>query len=238
MQNLWNSLKDNLFCVLICLLISALVFGLALLCEKLSPAEEKSSASPLRRITVTALSSALAAVLMLLDFPLFFAPSFYKLDFSELPILICGFALGPVAGVTAEFIKVLLKVMIKGTATAFVGEFSNFVLGCSFILPAAALYRRHKTKKRAALGLTLGTLVMTVFGSFFNAYYLIPQYSRLFGLSVEALVSAGTAINPYINSVSTLVLLAVVPFNLLKGLLVSLLTMLLYKYIKKILIGS
>ena len=90
-----------------------------------------------RAITFIAMFSAIAAVLHIVDIPLFFAPSFYKLDFSELPVLICAFSLGPVAGVVCEFLKVLIHLLLKGTSTAFVGDLANFLVGCSFVLPAA-----------------------------------------------------------------------------------------------------
>ena len=234
---LWSDFKANLGFIGIALAISVGLVLLAWLAEKLSKKPEGTEPPKLRRLTVTALCAALAAVLMLFDIPLYFAPSFYKMDFSELPVLFCGFALGPVAGIVCEFLKVLLKTLIKGTSTAFVGEFSNFVLGCAMILPAAVLYRFRKTRTRALWGMILGTVTMTVFGSLFNAFYLIPQYARLFGMSVETIVSLGTKVNPFITDVRTLVLFAVVPFNLIKGLLVSAITFFIYKFVKKILIG-
>lgn len=237
MSEYWQSLKSSLVFVLICLGIAVALVLIARLLERLSPKEERTSISTTRYITVVALSAALASVLMLLDIPLFFAPSFYKLDLSELPALIAGFALGPTAGVLTEFLKVLLKLLFKPTSTAFVGEFSNFVLGTSMILPAAAIYRFKKTKTRAIIGLVVGTLVMTVFGSLLNAFYLIPQYARLFGISVDAIVAMGAKVNPKIDSLGKLVMFAVVPFNLLKGLLVSAIVFFLYKYIKPLLVG-
>lgn len=238
LTSLWENAKENLLFLAVCLGIVLALLAIAIAAEKIAPKpEQPTPASSLRKITVTALCAALGAVLMLFDIPLFFAPSFYKLDFSELPVLICGFSLGPVAGVVCEFLKVLLKLLLKGTTTAFVGDFSNFFIGCSFVLPATILYSYKKTKKRALIGLLAGSLIMTIFGSLFNAFYLIPQYARLFGLSLDTIVAAGTAVNPYINSVTTLVLFAVVPFNLLKCAIVSALTMFLYKFLKKILLG-
>ena len=237
LSSLWEKAKENLLFLLVCLGIAALLFAIAAIAEKTAPKTEEAGRSSVRRITVTALCAALGAVLMLFDIPLFFAPSFYKLDFSEVPVLICGFALGPVAGVVCEFLKVLLKLLIKGTTTAFVGDFSSFVIGCALVLPATVLYRYKKTKKRALIGLITGSLVMTVFGSLFNTFYLIPQYARLFHMPLDTIVAAGTAVNPYINSVTTLVLFAVVPFNLVKSVIVSALTMFLYKFLKNILLG-
>ena len=138
-------------------------------------------------------------------------------------------------GVVTEFLKVVLKLLLKGTSTAFVGDFANFVVGCAFVLPASIIYHRRKTRKTAIVGMIVGTLCMTVFGSAFNAYYLIPKFSQLFGLPLEAIVGMGTAVNSAINSVGTLVMYAVVPFNILKGIVDSVLTYLLYKRIEPVL---
>ena len=160
---------------------------------------------------------------------------FKLLDFSEIPVMICAFAMGPTAGVAAELCKNLLKLVLKGTSTAFVGDFANFVVGCSLVLPASILYYIKKSKKMAMAGLALGTLVMTVFGSAFNAFYLLPKFSELYGMPMEAIIGMGSAINPSIDSVWTLVFFAVVPFNILKGVIVSIVTILLYKHISPIL---
>ena len=178
---------------------------------------------------------AIAAMLMFLEFPLFFAPFFYEIDFSEIPVLICTFYLGPGAGVICEFVKIVLKLLIKGTSTAFVGDFANFVVACSLVLPASIIYHCKKSKKSAIIGMAVGTLTMTVFGSLFNAVYLLPKFARLYGMPLEAIIAIGTEINPNIISVSTLVLFAVVPFNLLKGIVVSFITLLLYKRVERLL---
>ena len=155
---------ENFKFILVCLAIFAGLFLLALWFEKLLVKERK-KLSDTHYITYTALLSAMAGVLMLLEIPLFFAPSFYKLDLSELPVLICTFYLGPVAGVVSELLKVIIKLILKGTSTAFVGDFANFAVGCSFVLPASILYHSRPSRRRAIMGLALGTLVMTVFGS-------------------------------------------------------------------------
>ncbi len=188
-----------------------------------------------RKIALIGVFSAIAAVLHMLDFPIPFAPSFYKMDFSEIPALIGAFAFGPVAAVMIEFCKIVLKLLFKGTSTAFVGDLANFIIGCSFLLPASILYFFRKTKKNAIIGCVAGTLVMTVFGSAFNAIYLIPKFAQLYGLPLESIIEMGHAINPAINSVSTLALFAVVPMNLLKGTAVSVVTVLVYKKLSPIL---
>ena len=187
-----------------------------------------------RKIAVIGMVSAIAAVLMVLEFPLPFAPSFYGMDFSELPALIGTFAFGPVAGVLIEFCKIVLKILFKPTSTAFVGELANFAVGCSFLLPASCVYLFHKTKKSALIGSIAGTLCMTVFGTAFNAVYLLPKFAQLFGMPLDAIIGMGTAVNPAIDSITTLVIFAVAPLNLLKGGLVSVITMLIYKKISPI----
>lgn len=211
-----------------------LIFLLAAHCEKRLCRDRKKFSST-HYISYTAIFACMSGVLMLLELPLFFAPVFYKLDLSEMPVLICTFYLGPVAGASAELLKVLIKLLLKGTSTAFVGEFANFIVGCSFVLPASLIYHAKPGKKTALLGMGIGTLILTVFGSAFNAFYLIPKFAALYGMPLDAIIAMGTGVNKSITSLSTLVLFAVVPFNLLKGIVVSLLTFLLYKRISPVL---
>lgn len=232
MKALFAELRENLSFVLICLVIFAALVLLARLCERLRGKNHR--LRPARRVSFVAVFSAVAAVLMLLDIPLFFAPSFYKIDLSEIPVLICAFYLGPVSGVVCELVKVVLKLLLKGTSTAFVGDFANFAVGCAFVLPAAAFYRWHKTRAGAAAALALGAAVMTVFGSLFNAWFLIPKFAQLYGMPLEAIISLGTKVNAAITDVWTLVLFAVVPLNLLKGAVVSVLTFFLYKRVERL----
>ena len=225
---------ENLGFVLACAATVAALFLAAALFEKYVVKDRKAFSST-HYLTYTAIFASLAGVLMFLEIPLFFAPSFYKIDLSEIPILICTFYLGPVAGVAAELVKIMVKLLLKGTSTAFVGDFANFVVGCSFVLPASIIYHARPGKRSALVGMVAGTLVMTVFGSAFNAIYLLPKFAALYGMPMEAIIGMGTKINPRITSVGTLVLFAVVPFNLLKGVIDSALTFLLYKRISPIL---
>lgn len=197
------------------------------------------SSNRIRTIVCVGMLAAISTVLMLFEFPLpFIAPSFYELDFSEVPILIGAFALGPVAGVLTELVKILLNLVINGTDTAFVGEFANFVMGCAFLLPAALIYKKKKSRRSALIGLIIGVIAMTVAGVFLNALVLLPAYSAAFGMPMQVFIDMGTAINPSINGVWSFVTLAVAPFNLIKGFLVFLITMLLYKHISPILKGT
>ena len=191
---------------------------------------ENQKQKTLRYLAKIGILSAMAFVLMLFEFPLvFLAPSFYELNFSDVVALIGSFALGPVAGVLIEFVKIVLNLIVTGTDTAFVGEFSNFVMGCAFVLPASLLYRYRKTLKMAVLGMLLGTLVLAVVSGLLNYYVMIPMYSNLYGAPIEAIIGMGAKINPAIGSLWGLVLLAVVPFNLIKGVACSILAFLLYK---------
>lgn len=173
--------------------------------------------------------SATASLLMILDFPLFFAPSFYKLDFSEVIVLLGAFALGPVAGVLIEAMKILLNFFLNGTDTMGIGEISNLLIGCSFILPAAIIYKIRKTRKNAIIGIIAGIVSMAVIGALMNIYVLIPTYSAVYRIPVETIIKMGTKINPAITNLNQLILFATTPFNLLKGILSGLITMILYK---------
>ena len=225
---------ENLKFVLMCLGVIAAIMLAAAMCGKYLCKDRKNFSST-HYISYTAIFACMAGVLMLVEIPLFFAPGFYKLDLSEMPILICTFYLGPVAGVAAELVKVLVKLLLKGTTTAFVGDFANFVVGCSFVLPASVIYHARPGRRTALVGMAAGTLAMTVFGSLFNAVYLLPKFAELYGIPMETIVSMGTAVNGSITDAATLVLFAVVPFNLLKGIVVSALTFVLYKRISPIL---
>lgn len=236
-KDLWTGLVENTVFALEVVLIAVALMVVAYVAEKIVQKKNQSKERILstRKIAVIGVFSAIAAVLHIFDFPVFFAPDFYKLDFGEIPALVGAFAFGPVAGVMIEFCKIVLKLMIKGTSTAFVGDLANFVVGCSFILPASIIYMFKKTKKNAIIASVAGTLCMTVFGSAFNAIYLLPAFSKLYGMPLETIIGLGTAVNGAITDVNTLVLFAVVPLNLLKGTSVSAVTMMVYKKLSPIL---
>ena len=183
----------------------------------------------------TAMLAAIAVVLMLFEIPLPFAPSFYEIDFSEVPVLVGCFAMGPASGVAIELLKILLNFAINGTQTAGVGELANFLIGCGMVVPAGLIYKKVRSRKGAITGMVTGTLFMTIVGCFLNAFVLLPTYAKAFGMPLDALVGMGTAVNSHITSLTTFVLFAVAPFNLLKGVLVSLIVFIIYKKISPIL---
>lgn len=231
-NGLWQSVKDNVIFVLVCLIVAAGVFLTAYAAEKYVRRRDGIAERILntRKVAMIGLFSAIALLLFLFEFPIpFLAPSFYELDFSEIPALIGAFAFGPVAGVMIEFCKVVLKLVIKGTSTGFVGDLANFVIGCSLILPASIIYMFKKTKKTAVLSCAAGSVIMTVFGSAFNGIYLLPAFAALFGMPMDAILSMGAEINGNINSVTTFVCFAVAPMNIIKSVSVSLITLLIYK---------
>ncbi|MPM43756.1 Riboflavin transporter RibU [bioreactor metagenome] len=179
--------------------------------------------------------SAVATVLMLFDFPLWFTPNFYQLDFSEVPVLLGAFALGPAAGAAIELVKILINFVLNGTDTGGVGELANFIIGCSLVIPAGFIYKHNKSYKTAIIGFIAGTLAMAIAGAFMNYYLLLPVYSKVYGAPVQAFIEMGKAINPAITDLKTFVLYAVVPFNVFKGIVVSAAVLLIYKRISPIL---
>ena len=194
-------------------------------------AEPKFGVNALVKIGMLA---AVAVILMIFEIPLPFAPAFYEIDFSEVPVMVGCFAMGPLAGALIELVKILLNFVITGTDTAGVGELANFIIGCSLCVPAGLIYRRNRTRKNALIGMITGTLLMTVIGCVINAFVLLPTYAVAFGLSMDKLVAMGTAVNSGITGISTFVMFAVAPFNLLKGILVSVIVFLIYKKISPI----
>ena len=238
-QKTVSSAKDNISFILVSLVMVVVVYFVAFGCEKIIEKKNgikfSSDKTKINKLVIMAMFSAVAAVLMYVEFPItFIAPAFYEMDLSEVPVMIGSFMLGPCAGVIMEAVKVLLKLVLKGTSTAFVGDFANFILGCALVVPASVVYHTKKTKKRAIIGLVTGGIVLIVSGVFLNALYLLPKYSQLYGMPVETFIKMGAAINPAISNIFTFVILAVAPFNLIKATVVGVITMLLYKYLSRL----
>ena len=236
-NGLLESAKENLGFLGVCLVAVVGLVLVAYLLERAARAKNGGTERILatRKIVMIGMFSALSGILYCFDFSIpVIAPEFYKLDFSELPAMIAGFAFGPVAGVLVEFIKELVKLVLKGTSTAFVGDLANFLIGCMLVLPASVIYQFHKSKKSALIGCIAGTIIMTVFGTWFNAFYLLPAFSKLFGLPLDAILGMGSAINPAVKDLTSFVILMVAPINIIKGVGISVLTMLIYKKVSPI----
>ncbi|MBW4827842.1 MAG: ECF transporter S component [Clostridiaceae bacterium] len=188
-----------------------------------------------RMLTKVGVLSAIAFILMLIEFPLWFAPPFLKMDLSEVPALMGAFALGPVAGVLIELIKNILNVAIEGTSTGGVGELANFVVGSIFVYTAGYIYHKNKNIKNAIIGMIAGTIAMTIAMAVANYYVMIPFYAKLFGMPLDKIVAMGSTVNKYVVDFKSLIIYAVVPFNILKGVIVTSITFLLYKKVSPIL---
>ncbi|MCK9444132.1 MAG: ECF transporter S component [Tissierellaceae bacterium] len=175
-------------------------------------------------------------ILMFFELPLpWLAPTFMKVDISDVPSLIGAFALGPMAGVLVQLLKNVLNVVIEGTTTAAVGELSNFIIGSIMAYTAGYIYFKKKTFNRAVIGLLAGTVAMTLVATLSNYYIMFPLYGRLMGLDLQVFIDMGTAINKNITDLKSLMILSIVPFNILKGLGITAITILIYKRVSPIL---
>lgn len=194
--------------------------------------EETVMNSTTNKLTKIAILGALAAVLMWIEFAIPPFPSFYKIDFSEIPVLLGAFSMGPLEGIAIEAVKIIIKLLIKPTSTMFIGELANFIVGVALVVPAAWIYQKNKTKKNAIRGLVIGTLCMAIAGALFNYLVLLPMYVNIMGL--DAILGAASDIS-LISNLETLVIFGTFPFNLIKGIAVSVLTVLMYKHLSPLL---
>lgn len=181
-----------------------------------------------------AMMGTLAYVIMLFEFAIPIFPGFLKMDFSDLVPLLGSLALGPVAGMLIQLLKCILHFLTANT-TGGVGDLANFLVGSAFVMAAGAYYQHHRTQKGAYIGLALGTAAIVVAGALVNYFITIPLYGVVLGLSEEAIVGMGSAVIPAITNKLTLILYAFCPFNLLKGLMLSILTIPLYKHVSPLL---
>lgn len=185
-------------------------------------------------VAKTGILAAVAILLMFWEMAIPLMPAFLKFDFSEIAVLLAAFALGPWTAVLVEFIKNLAH--LPSTGTSGVGELANFLVGSAFVATAGLYYRRHKNKAGAFVAMALGTLVMTVVASLLNYFFLIPFYVRVLNLPLDVIVEWSRAAgNRLVTDLNTLVLFVFVPFNIFKGLVVSLIVALLYKRLSPIL---
>lgn len=187
-----------------------------------------------RAIAMTSMLSAIAFILMYLQFNVPLMPSFIAMDLSELPALIGSFALGPVSGVVICLVKNLLHLM--RTSTGGVGELSNFILGAAFVFTAGIIYKKKKTKQGAMMGSLTGAVVMAVFSVFSNYFLVYPVYTNF--MPMEAIISAYQAINPHVDSLLDCLIVFNMPFTFIKGMISVIITLLIYKRLSPIIKGS
>jgi len=182
-----------------------------------------------KQITMIAMLSAISAILMVFEFQLPFSPSFIKFDFSDLPIILGGLLLGPMAGGMIGVMKILLNFLLNGTSTMFVGELSNLILTLAFVLPASLIYQREKTKKNAVRGLIVSVILTSLLSIISNIYFIFPLYAKMLGMTMEDIVAMVIATNPLVKDTTTMVIFSLLPFNVLKYSIISFLTMMTYK---------
>ena len=187
-----------------------------------------------RKLTGTAMLSAIAYVLMFLDFSVPFMPSFIKMDLSELPALIGAFAYGPVAGVVICLVKNVIHLMI--TTTGGVGELSNFLLGASFVLVSGGVYRFKKSRKGALIGSVLGAFVMGIFSIISNYFLVYPIYYNF--MPQDAILAAYQLIFSGVKNILQCLIVFNAPFTFIKGMLSVVITFIIYKRISPILKGN
>lgn len=186
------------------------------------------SRSSVRRLTMASMMGAVAFVLMYFSFPTPLSP-FAELDFSALPELIGGYVLGPVGAVEIIVIKLLLKIVFKGSSSMYTGELQAFLLSIAYVLPAVLYYRRNRTKRGALIGLVIGSIASIIVAILTNIYLIFPFYMYLYGMDWQAIIDMCKALIPLIHDIPTLVIFSIVPFNVLSRGLTSVITMLVYK---------
>lgn len=202
-----------------------------LIMEAINNVQNKTRFTPKFIASVGILSGISIVLMQILEFPIPFMPPFLKFDFSTLPALIGGFAYGPVTGIAIAFIKAALHLL--RTDTGGVGELADFLASGSLVLVSSLIYKRIKTRKGAVLGLVLGTIAMAIVGGLANYFILIPFYTNV--MPMEQIISLCGKANPLITNTLGYVLYGAIPFNLIKALLLSIITFVLYKQISKIL---
>uniref|UniRef100_A0A7C5Z7X9 Riboflavin transporter n=1 Tax=Caldicellulosiruptor owensensis TaxID=55205 RepID=A0A7C5Z7X9_9FIRM len=186
----------------------------------------------LRNLVKVSIFGALAFVVMLIEFPLGIFPDFLKLDFSDCVALIVSFALGPVWGVGVEFLKNVLHLFI--TKTAGIGEFANFMIGGFFVYIAGYIYAKNRTKKGAAVALIISTIAFSVWAGLLNYFVLLPLYEKALKFPISDIVKIAAKVNGLVTDKFTLILFSIIPFNLVKGTVISVVTFVLYKRLSKI----
>lgn len=182
-----------------------------------------------KNLTMIAMFSAISAVLMVFEIQLPFSPSFVKFDFSDLPVMLGGFLIGPFAGGIIVFMKILLHFLLNGTTSFFVGDLSNLLLTLSFVLPASFIYQQKKTKKTAIQGLLVSIICTSLLAIIFNLFLIFPLYLKVLNLKMVNLINMIHVVNPLVKDVFTMIVFSLLPFNLFKYSIVSMITMLSYK---------
>lgn len=185
-----------------------------------------------KHITRIAILASISAVLLFVNFPILVFPGFYKVDFSEIPCLLCGFALGPSSGIVCVILSRLLNLILEGgSETMYIGELASLLISLSFVFASSLIYKKKHTKQGAVKSLIVAVLISSMVSIFVNYYILLPMYETLMNISLDSIISMASKTIPFINNKLSFVLLCTFPFNLLKGTINSLLVILIYKRI-------
>lgn len=195
-----------------------------------SKSRSKRNADAMFNLTRCGLLSAMAVILFYIEIPVV---AFYKLDLSTLPAILAGFAMGPMQGIAVIIVKNLVHML--GTSTACVGEFADILMSCAFVIPASLYYREHKDRRSALVAMLIGSVAMVVVAVLVNYFILIPAYQVLMNLPLEVIIGMGQKVFGFIDTTVELVLAITAPFNILKAVVLSAVTYLLYKRVSPLL---
>ena len=190
-----------------------------------------------KKIAFIGLMGAVSAVLMLFRFPIPFMPPFLSFDLSGLMEMLGGFMFGPMAAACIIVVKILLQLVMQGSFSLGTGELQNLILSCSYVLPALIIYHRNKTKKMAITGMAVSTIFVSVMAVFTNLYLIIPFYVKLFGMSMDDIISMCRTVNPAMKNVTSMAVFGLLPFNLIKYGVTSLVTFIVYKRLSRVIKG-
>lgn len=190
-----------------------------------------------KKIAFIGLMGAVSAILMLFRFPIPFMPPFMSFDLSGLMEMLGGFMFGPTAAVCIIIVKILLQLVMQGSFSLGTGELQNFILSCSYVLPALIVYGRNKSRKRAAAGMACSTVLVSVVAVFTNLYLIIPFYVKLFGMTMDDIIGMCSAVNPAMKNAMTMALFGILPFNLIKYGVTSVVTFIIYKRLSRVIRG-
>lgn len=190
-----------------------------------------------KKIAFIGLMGAVSAVLMLFRFPIPFMPPFLSFDLSGLMEMLGGFMFGPMAAACIIVVKILLQLVMQGSFSLGTGELQNLILSCSYVLPALIIYHRNKTKKMAIAGMAVSTIFVSVMAVFTNLYLIIPFYVKLFGMSMDDIITMCRTVNPAMKNVTTMAVFGLLPFNLIKYGVTSLVTFIVYKRLSRVIKG-
>lgn len=194
----------------------------------------KENVIKVRNLVMIGMMGAISTILMIFEFGIPFSPTFVKMDFSELPIILGGFLMGPMEGFFIIIIKIVLNFLLNGTTTFGIGELSNMIVSTGYMFPAVFIYRKIKGKKGALLGILIGVIAANIIAVIVNLYFIFPAYSKLYGMSINSIVAMGSAVNPYVTDLFSMMCFSMIPFNIFKFGSVSIIAFVLYKKMKLI----